>query len=158
MNYPNQGTSVFSLAYSALFFFYFNNHWLIFLSVFKNIFYLFIWLHRVLVVALWILVAARGICFPDQGSNPGPLCWELGVFVVLCLVARPCPTLFEAMDCSPPGSSVHGDSPGKEYWSLHWLLFRNEKFSYENLDFQRLVKSQKTWQCLPPLPSTGGRS
>ena len=21
------------------------------------------------------------------------------------------------MDCSPPGSSVHGDSPGKEHWS-----------------------------------------
>ena len=24
-----------------------------------------------------------------------------------------CPTLHDAMDCSPPGSSVHGDSPGK---------------------------------------------
>ena len=27
---------------------------------------------------------------------------------VLCLVAQSCPTL-----CDPPGSSVHGDSPGK---------------------------------------------
>ena len=24
-----------------------------------------------------------------------------------------CPTLCNLMDCSPPGSSVHGDSPGK---------------------------------------------
>ena len=24
-----------------------------------------------------------------------------------------CPTLCNPMDCSPPGSSVHGDSPGK---------------------------------------------
>ena len=24
-----------------------------------------------------------------------------------------CPTLRNPMDCSPPGSSVHGDSPGK---------------------------------------------
>ena len=24
-----------------------------------------------------------------------------------------CPTLCKSMDCSPPGSSVHGDSPGK---------------------------------------------
>ena len=119
---------------------------------------MFIWLHRVLVVALWILAAACGICFPDQGLSTGPLRWELGGFVVLCLVAGSCPTLSEAMDCSRPGSSVHGDSPGKEYWSLHWLLLKNEKLSYENLDFQRLVKSQKTWQCLPPLPSTGGRS
>ena len=32
---------------------------------------------------------------------------------VLCLVALSCPTLCEPLDCSPPGSSVHGDSPGK---------------------------------------------
>ena len=28
--------------------------------------------------------------------------------VVLCLVALPCLTLCDPMDCSPPGSSVHG--------------------------------------------------
>ena len=32
---------------------------------------------------------------------------------VLCLVTHQCPTLCDPMDCSPPGSSVHGDSPGK---------------------------------------------
>ena len=32
---------------------------------------------------------------------------------VLCLVTQSCPTLCNPMDCSPPGSSVHGDSPGK---------------------------------------------
>ena len=26
----------------------------------------------------------------------------------LCLVAQSCPTLCDHMDCSPPGSSVHG--------------------------------------------------
>ena len=31
--------------------------------------YLFIWLH-------WVLVAACGIYFPDQGSNLGPLHWK----------------------------------------------------------------------------------
>ena len=30
-----------------------------------------------------------------------------------CLVAQLCPTLCDPMDCSPPGSSVHGESPGK---------------------------------------------
>ena len=34
-------------------------------------------------------------------------------YLVLCLVAQSCLTLCDAMDCSPPGSSVHGDSPGK---------------------------------------------
>ena len=32
---------------------------------------------------------------------------------MLCLVALSCPTLCDPMYCSPPGSSVHGDSPGK---------------------------------------------
>ena len=32
---------------------------------------------------------------------------------VLCLVTQSCPTLWDPMHCSPPGSSVHGDSPGK---------------------------------------------
>ena len=31
---------------------------------------------------------------------------------MLCLVAQSCPTL-QSLDCSPPGSSIHGDSPGK---------------------------------------------
>ena len=33
--------------------------------------------------------------------------WEL------CLVAQSCPTLYDPMDCSPPGFSIHGHSPGK---------------------------------------------
>ena len=32
---------------------------------------------------------------------------------VLRLVAQLCLTLCDTMDCSPPGSSVHEDSPGK---------------------------------------------
>ena len=32
---------------------------------------------------------------------------------VLCLVAQLCLTLCDSTDCSPPGSSVHGDSPDK---------------------------------------------
>ena len=32
---------------------------------------------------------------------------------VLCWVAQPCLTLCNPVDCSLPGSSVHGDSPGK---------------------------------------------
>ena len=32
---------------------------------------------------------------------------------VLCLVTQLCLTLCDLVDCSPPGSSVHGDSPGE---------------------------------------------
>ena len=35
----------------------------------------------------------------------------------VCVLTQWCPTLCDPMDCSRPGSSVHGDSPRKEYWS-----------------------------------------
>ena len=35
------------------------------------------------------------------------------LYTVLCLVTQLCPTLCDPMDCRLPGSSVHGDSPGK---------------------------------------------
>ena len=46
------------------------------------------------------------------------------VVVVVCvLVTQLCLTLCDPMDCSPPGSSVHEDSPGKNTGeSCHFLL------------------------------------
>ena len=42
---------------------------------------------------------------------------------VQCLVTQSCPTLCNPMDCSPAGSSVQGDSPGKNTgMSCHALL------------------------------------
>ena len=35
------------------------------------------------------------------------------ILYILCFVTQSCPTLYNSMDYSPPGSSVHGDSPGK---------------------------------------------
>ena len=40
-------------------------------------------------------------------------CREVFFITVLCLVAQLCPTFCNPIDCSPPGSSVHGDSSGK---------------------------------------------
>ena len=33
--------------------------------------------------------------------------------ILLCLLAQSCLTLCDPKECSPPGSSIHGDSPGK---------------------------------------------
>ena len=44
------------------------------------------------------------------------LCVTLVKSLTLCVCAKwlqSCPTLCDPMDCSLPGSSVHGDSPGK---------------------------------------------
>ena len=37
----------------------------------------------------------------------------LFIFTLKVKVAQLCPSLCDPMDCSPPGSTVHGDSPGK---------------------------------------------
>ena len=39
--------------------------------------------------------------------------WLEGTLAVLGLVSQSRLTLCDPMDCSPPGSSIHGDSPGK---------------------------------------------
>ena len=52
----------------------------------------------------------------QRGNDQGGINQEFGInrhCAVLCLVAQSCLTLCDPMDCSPPGSSVHGDSPGK---------------------------------------------
>ena len=45
-----------------------------------------------------------------------------------CLVAQLCPTLCDPVDCSPPGSSVCGDSPGKNTGvELEWVAISSSR-------------------------------
>ena len=69
-------------------------------------------------VSAWVaLPPDASSCLALSLSAP----WSVVTFLVklflycaaVCLVARSCQTLFNPMDCSPPGSSVHGDPPGK---------------------------------------------
>ena len=47
----------------------------------------------------------------------------MSVWIVLCLAAQLSPILCDPMDCSPPGSSAHGDSPGQNTRvDCHFLL------------------------------------
>ena len=48
-----------------------------------------------------------------QEKSLGILCVCVFVCVCVCLVARLCLTLCDPMDCSPPGSSIHGISQGR---------------------------------------------
>ena len=45
--------------------------------------------------------------------------------VCVCLVTQSCPTLCNPMDCSLPGSSVHGESPGKSTYLTNIAVFSN---------------------------------
>ena len=55
--------------------------------------------HRLSLERLWVLRGPRFLGTPLVSNG--------------VLVAQSCPTLCDPVDCSPPGSSVHGDSPGK---------------------------------------------
>ena len=80
----------------------------------------------------------------------------------LCLVAQSCPTFCNPLDCSFPGSSVHGDSPDKNNgvgslsllqgifptqesnWSLlhcRWILYQ---LSYQGSPISMNVTVQKS--------------
>jgi len=63
---------------------------------------------------------------------------------VLCLVTQSYPILCDPMDCSPPGSSVHGDSPGKNTGvGSHALL--QGIFPYSIYQFSCSVVSNSLW-------------
>ena len=50
---------------------------------------------------------------PGRREFPVSGLWLGARVFVVCLVAQSCLMLFDPVDCSLPGSSIHGDSPGK---------------------------------------------
>ena len=64
--------------------------------------------------------------------HPKPLA-KLEVFIicVLCLAAQSCPTLCDSMDCSLPGSSVHGISQAR---TLEWAAISFSRWSSQPKD------------------------
>ena len=87
----------------------------------------------------------------------------------MCLVAQSCPTLCNPMDCSPPGFSVHGDSPGKNTGvgchallqgtfltqglnpglpHCRWILYR---LSHQGSPINCIAKNNSTYLRLSPL-------
>jgi len=68
--------------------------------------------------------------------------------VGLCLVTQSCPTLCNPMDYSPPGFSVHGNSPGKNTGvGCHALLKGNFSIQGSNLG---LPHCKQVLYCLNP--------
>ena len=71
-----------------------------------------------------IAVKEQGLPLVDQMVKNPPAMWDtwfpsciffsLSLYTVLCLVAQLCLTLCNSMDCNTSGSSVNGDSPGKD--------------------------------------------
>ena len=76
---------------------------------------------------------------------------------VLCLVIQLCPILCDTVDCSPPGSSVHVDSPGKNtgvgYCALLQGIFPTQGLKPMSLASAALVgrvfTTNATWEDQP---------
>ena len=98
--------------------------------------------------------------FPDQGSHLHP--WHCKVNLLtsgpqgrslhVCLwaytkencwcplgvcIAQLCPTLCDPMGCISPGSSVHGDSPGK---NMEWVAISSSRGSSQSRDRTQVVR------------------
>ena len=71
--------------------------------------------------------------FPTQASNPGlPHCRQI-LYQLESEVAQSCPTLCDPVDCSPPGSSIHGILQAK---ILEWVAI---SFSRGSSPFKQLT-------------------
>ena len=55
-------------------------------------------------------------------------------YVVLYLFAQPSPTLYSPKNCSPPGSSVHGDLQAR---ILEWIAMPSSRGSSQPRDWTR---------------------
>ena len=70
-----------------------------------------------------------------------PMCCTLVSCVLFCTkyteVAQSCLTLCNPMDCSPPGSSVHGIF---QVWILEWVVVSFFCTQYLNKNFKKFVK------------------
>ena len=92
-----------------------------------NVKYLVVIINTMLISTWASLVAQLVICLqfmrPWFNSWVGKIPWRRDRLCCACLVAQSCPTPCDHMDCSPPGSSIHGDSPGQNTgMSCHALL------------------------------------
>ena len=57
----------------------------------------------------------------------------------VCLVIKLCPTLCQRMDCSPLGSSVHGNSPGKNTKVCYHALLQGSSQPRDRAQVSRIA-------------------
>ena len=81
----------------------------------------------------WVMrVVSRRYCLISMPHlSPG----SCHLTSVLCSVTQSCLTLCDLMNCSLPGSSVHGDSPGK---NIGWVAMPSSRGSSQPWDQTQL--------------------
>ena len=111
------------------------------------------WTDVVLPPRNWVFRGA-GLGLANEEVQPGcvglqlPCALDRGVCV--CEVAQSCPTLCDPVDCSPPGSSVHGilqaKNTGVGCHFLHWTEVDPHISPISCLVFRRNALSPVNWK------------
>ena len=70
------------------------------------------------------------------------------VCVCVCLVTQSCPTLCDPVDCSPPGSSVHGFLQAR---ILEWVAICYAMLCYAMLCYAMLSHFSRVQLCVTPI-------
>ena len=100
-------------------------------------------------VCWWVVSSPKTPPQPPTRLNLPKFCSGTQINAALCSV---CLTVNDSMNCSPPGSSVHGDSPGKNtgvgYLSLLQRNFLTQE-SNQGLLYYRWVLYQLSYQGSP---------
>ena len=79
------------------------------------------------VILFWMLSGASPKPFPDSGIE-----MRCSALEGKMLVPQLCPTLWDPMDCSPPGSSVHGIL---QIRILEWVAMPSSRGSSQSRDW-----------------------
>ena len=86
-------------------------------------------------------------CFKVQSCSKCVFVW---VYACACSVAKSYPTLCDPMDCSPPGSSVHGLFQARvlEWGAIAFshIFRKKEKEGYKWRTKQSLIQQQKPFR------------
>ena len=80
-------------------------------------------------------------------------CLILNIHLCMCSVPKSCPTLCIPMDCSLPGSSVHGIFPGKDTGvgchAILWGIFPTQRLNHVFCGFcvgRWILYHRATWE------------
>ena len=95
-------------------------------------------------------------CFRVESLSYSPLTFpKVSPCAVLCLIAQSCLTLCHLMDYSPPGFSVHGDSPGKNTGVVCQALLQGI-FPIQGLNRSSTLYVDSSLSELPGKPKNAG--
>ena len=121
-------------------------------------------LQRLEPVFHWLFNVSDALRIVPQFGTKASLILSYSTRARTCSITQSCPTLFDPMDCSPPGSSVHGIS---QAGILEWVAISSSRGSSRPRDqtciscvscIGRQFFHRGTWESLLPEQGSAKRA